>query len=232
MAFVAIPPRNFNTGYRQFQQLIERESGHPFRGFDEGLMAVWEDYKPRLRDHALARLRVDEWSASQVGGGTILSRAIEAIEIQDSRPGGHVNNLVYWQNRYGHASRDHRALLEAVASPSLRTPVERLLFGLFRDSADEGLTFDRLSEFTGRKYPLLAYLYFLKDIDRFMPISPTKIDYALAALGVEFATLGQANWENYASYVATLDGLRPLIAEAAARRVGFQVIGGPGHIVD
>jgi hypothetical protein len=40
---------------------------------------------------------------------------IEAIEIQEGRS-NLTNNLVFWQNRFGHANRDHRALLEAIAA--------------------------------------------------------------------------------------------------------------------
>ncbi len=56
------------------------------------------------------------------------------------------------------ANRDHRVLLEAVSNADLRFDLEQLLFGLYRGEADLGATFDRLSELTGAKYPLLAYL--------------------------------------------------------------------------
>jgi hypothetical protein len=92
--------------------------------------------------------------------------------------------------------------------------LERLLFGLYRENADE-VTFDRLSELTGGKYPLLAYVYFLKDMDRFMPIQPTGFDRAFNAIGVNFSTLRQCNWENYSTYNQTIAALRPLIAESA-----------------
>ena len=211
----AVPPDNFEQGYWRFQDLVERDSGFPFRSFDEGRIAVWENYKPHLREHALSRLRAGEWTENQICSGEIVRRTIDAIEIQDNRPGGHLNNLLSWQNRWGHANRDHRALLEAEVSASVRAPIERLLFGLYRGGADEGLTFDGLSDLTGRKYPLMAYLYFLKDIDRFMPINPTGFDRAFRAFGVELTTLRQIGWTNYTAYNATLDGLRPLIAKAA-----------------
>jgi len=211
----AVPPDNFEQGYWRFQDLVQRDSGFPFRSFDEGRMAVWENYKPHLREYALSRLRAGEWTENQIGSGEIVRCTIDAIEIQDNRPGGHLNNLLSWQNRWGHANRDHRALLEAEVSASVRAPIERLLFGLSRGGADEGLTFDRLSDLTGRKYPLMDYLYFLKDIDRFMPINPTGFDRAFRAFGVELTTLRQIGWTNYTAYNATLDGLRPLIAKAA-----------------
>jgi hypothetical protein len=209
-AAAAIDPRAFSEAFTRFQALITSRSGHAFTGFQEGLAAVWESYKPRLRDHALGLLRAGEWSESDVGSGAILNRMIEAIEIQDSRS-NLTNNLVFWQNRFGHANRDHRALLEAGSNPKLRRELEGLLFGLFRGGADEGATFDQLSEMTGGKYPLLAYVYFLRDMDRFMPIQPTGFDRAFRALAIDFSTLRQCSWENYSTYNQTLAALRPLI---------------------
>ncbi|MFQ8432901.1 hypothetical protein [Amaricoccus sp. W119] len=209
-AAAAIDPRAFRDAFARFQALITARSGHAFTGFHEGLAAVWENYKPRLRDHALGLLRTSEWSEAEIGSGTILNRMIEAIEIQDSRS-NLTNNLVFWQNRFGHANRDHRALLEARSNAKLSREIESLLFGLFRGGADEGATFDRLSELTSGKYPLLAYSYFLKDTDRFMPIQPTGFDRAFRALGIDFSTLRQCSWENYSTYNQTLAALRPNI---------------------
>ena len=214
MSEARIDNDTFRGAFDRFRALIEATSGHPFRGFDEGLAAVWENYKPRLRDHALGLLRPGDWLEGEIGSGTILDRTVEAIEIQDSRL-NLTNNLVLWQNRYGHANRDHRAMLEAVADPGLRGVIEGLLFGLYRGGADESITFDGLRDATGGKYPLLAYLFFLKDMDRFMPIQPTGFDRAFRALGIEFFTLRQCGWANYAEFNATLDDLRRPIAKAA-----------------
>ena len=212
MSVAGINGGAFHGAFDRFSELVKAKSGHPFRSFDEGLAAVWESYKLRLRDHALGILRSGEWVEDEIGSGAILNRTIEAIEIQD---GHHTNNLVFWQNRFGHANRDHRALLEAESDPARRDVLEALLFGLYRGDADEGVAFDELRDATGAKYPLLAYLFFLKDMDRFMPIQPTGFDRAFHALDISFTTLRQCSWANYAEFNATLDGLRPLIADAA-----------------
>lgn len=210
----AINSEAFQTAFDRFQELIAEKSGHPFTNFHEGMAAVWESYKPRLRDNALGLLGADEWSDSDIGSGAILQCMIEAIEIQEST-GDLTNNLVFWQNRYGHANRDHRIFLEAAEAPAVRNEIESLLFGLYCGSADESTTFDRLNELTGGKYPLLAYLFFLKDMNRFMPIQPTGFDRAFRALDIDFSTLRQCSWENYSTYNETLDSLRPFIEEAA-----------------
>ena len=214
MSGAAITPSSFRAAFERFQGLVTQKSGHPFASFDEGLAAVWESYKPRLRDKALGLLRTGKWSENQIGSGAILNRAIEAIEIQDNRS-NLTNNLVFWQNRFGHANRDHRALLEAEANQKLRQEIEALLFNLYRTGGDEGATFNRLSELTGSKYPLIAYFFFLKDMDRFMPVQPTGFDRAFRALNISFSTLRQCSWANYADYNETLDGLRPLIRAVA-----------------
>ncbi len=202
----------FRGAFDRFGELVKAKSGYPFRGFDEGLAAVWESYKPRLRDHALGMLRPGDWVWDEIGSGAIVRRTVEAIEIQDGRL---TNNLVFWQNRFGHANRDHRALLEVASDPARQGVLEALLFSLYRGGADEGVAFDELRDATSAKYPLLAYLFFLKDMDRFMPIQSTGFDRAFRALGIGFTTLRQCSWANYAEFNATLEGLRPLIADAA-----------------
>ena len=71
---------------------------------------------------------------------------------------------------------------------------------------DEGATFDHLSELTGAKYPLLAYLFFLKDMDRFMPIQPTTFDCAFRDLGIDLVTVRNCSWENFQRFNTALGG--------------------------
>ncbi|MDG1373054.1 MAG: hypothetical protein P8Q48_22960 [Paracoccaceae bacterium] len=115
-------------------------------------------YKPRLRDHALAQLKSASWGEGDIGSGKIVEQTIDAIEIQASH-GDLTNNLVFWQNRFGHANRDHRALIEAKTSGAGLKQLENLIFGLFGDDADQPMLFEALKEATGGKYPLLAYLF-------------------------------------------------------------------------
>jgi len=209
-----IDPTAFQNAFDHFQALVQTKSGHPFRDFDEGLAAVWENYKPRLHEHAKHILASETWLESEIGTGAILERTIEAIEIQNTRLNLN-NNLVFWQNRFGHSNREHKVFLEARSSPKLRADIESLLFDLYRNNAEGDTVFDSLSKLTGGKYPLLAYLFFLKDINRFMPIQPTGFDRAFRALGIDFTTLRQCSWENYSKFNEILNGLRPMIAQLA-----------------
>src|SRR5262249_25041169 len=93
----------------------------------------------------------------------------------------------------------------------MRREVEGVLFGLFRGRSEESATFESLSD-DRRQVSASRLHFFLKDMDRFMPIQPTGFDRAFRALGIDFATLRQCSWENYATYNQTFAALRPLIA--------------------
>lgn len=203
-------PLKFDQAYLRFQQLIAaNDKGHPFTNFEEGIAAVMEGYKPRLRARALTLLDASAWTKSSVGTGEILQNVVRAIEIQEGP--NMTNNLVFWQNRFGHASREHRALLDAITNPKLRRDLESSLYGLYRGDADEAEAFDHLSLLVGAKYPLLAYLFFLKDINRFMPIHPTGFDRAFQEMGIDLVTLRNCSWDNYTSFNGALDNLRPAL---------------------
>ncbi|MHA6720679.1 hypothetical protein ACX40Y_14665 [Sphingomonas sp. RS6] len=198
---------NLDQAWSRFLRNIAAfQKGLPFTNFDEGVAAAWEGYKPRLRSRALELLAPESWTSQMIGSGQILQRAIDAIEIQEDRT-NLTNNLVFWQNRYGHANREHRALLEAIDRPGPRSDIEKALFALYR-GGDEAPLFSELGELLGPRYPLLAYLYFLKDMDRFMPIQPTGFDRAFQELGIDLVTLRNCSWDNYLQFNAAIDQVR------------------------
>lgn len=205
---VRLPEGVFQDCFQRFRYLVAvNGGGRPFVSFNEGVAAAEEGYKLKLRDHALGILAAETWSELAIGQGGILARTIEAIEIQAGRVNLQ-NNLVFWQNRYGPANRDHRLFLEAASDHRLCRRLERILYGLYRGDDDEGVLFDELSTLTGGKYPLLAYLFFLRDADRFMPIQPTTYDRAFRSLGVDLVTLHHCDWANYRAFNAALQAVR------------------------
>ena len=116
---------DFPAAFARFQDLVSRYD-QPFKRFDEGLIAAWESYKPRVRDVALERLQAESWTQDQIGTGEIVAKVIAAIEIQATH-GDLTNNMVFWQNRYGHANRDHRALIEAATTETGLATIERAI---------------------------------------------------------------------------------------------------------
>ena len=206
-----LDPDRFAEQYHRFTSLVPlHDEGRPFTSFCEGVVAEWEDYKPYLRDRALGRLVPDTWTEAEIGSGAIIQRTIDAIEMQGN---GMTNNLVLWQNRFGDAKRDHHVLVESTSKVKQRRDLERLLFGLYQGDLEEGDCFDELSELAGAKYRLLAYLYFLKDMGRFMPILPTAFDRAFRDLGIDLVTVSNCSWENYQRFNAALGEVRKALAK-------------------
>lgn len=208
---IELDPERFNEQFQEFKRLVPTrdDKGRAFTNFQEGLVADWEDYKSPLRDRALGILEPNAWVEEEIGTGKILRRMVDAIEIHDDDLR---NNLVPWPNRYGHKNRAHSVLLDAKEDPNLQLRLERLLFGLYRSDADEGATFERLTTLTGRRYPLLAYLYFLKDMDRFMPCAPRTFDRAFRDLRIDLVTERNCSWENFLCFNAALGKVREALA--------------------
>ncbi len=104
-------------------------------------------------------------------------------------------------------------LLEGVLDVRLRRELEAELFALYRGAVgEEGATFERLRQLTDGKYPLLAYLFFLKDIERFAPIQPTTFDRVFRELQIDLVTLRNCSWDNYQQYNAALSNIRAELA--------------------
>jgi hypothetical protein len=197
----------FEAAFTRFCELIFQASGHAFTNFSEGMVATWEGDKLRLRDFALGKLEAETWTASDVGSGAILACAINAIEINEPQINLN-NNLVFWRNQYGHANRAHKALLDAKGDREATTRLERILYKLYVEDGSDGETFGALQEITNASYPLIAYLLFLKDADRFMPILPTTFDKAFSLLGIDLRTLRQCSWDNYLQFNTALESVR------------------------
>lgn len=60
----------------------------------------------------------------------------------------------------------------------------------------------------GRRYNLIAYLFFLKDRDEYTPIAPQQFDKAFTLLDVPLKTNRRCSWENYRSYNQVLKQVR------------------------
>ena len=209
---MAINAEIFQTQFVVFEERILRKSKQRFTSFREGLADEWEGYKIPLRNKALSRLAPSTWPQTSIGSGQILTRLISAIEIPEEG-GAPPNNLVRWPNEYGHRNRSHFALLDALDDPTERGLIEQWAFEFYRGKPDYGSAFEELRALAGSRYDLLAYLFFLRDPDQFMPIGSQTFDRAFDALGIPVRTAWRCSWENYREYIAALQDIRAALAD-------------------
>jgi len=199
-----VDPTAFDRAYAIFLKIIwlYEPRRKEFSGFREGVADAAEGYKSRVYNTARLRLDLGAWSRADIGTGKILDRVIHAIEIQG-------NNLLFWHGGHGGpAARAHLPLIEAREDMAARGEAERILYQSFIEEGDDQRLFSDMIEVVGRKYPLMAYLWFLKDIDKYLPIATTGLDNALDELKVDLQLSGRCSWENYRSFLAVQQELR------------------------
>jgi len=201
-----IDPYLFDIHLKAFKAFVHEQSGVAFVSFASNPYTEKEEgYKYGIYRAGRDALAFQAWRQSDIGSGEIAEAVIEAVEIP-------TNNLVPWQGRYGKEARPHHPLYEANNQPGQLLKVEECLFRLFREDQDER-SFDALAGIFGRTYPLLAYLLFLKDRSRYLPIAPTFMDQAFQHLGAGFRTSHRCSWDNYSVYVALIGEIKKMLAD-------------------
>lgn len=202
-----IDPYLFECRCEAFRKFIEEQSGSPFVSFASNTyIQKKEGYKPKIYYDGRDALALDKWKKSAIGSRKIAQAVVKAIEIPK-------NNLVRWQARYGETARPHQPLYEAEKQPEGLLRIERCMFALYREKQEER-SFAELVDIFGKTYPLIAYLFFLKDYSRYLPIAPTFFDRAFELLGIEFKTSHQCSWKNYQTYISLIRELKSMLAES------------------
>ena len=196
---VTISPSRFRRALDRFQSRHVSEDGSPLKNFhDPGAYVVrTEAYKSAIPERARAVLKTASWTKVGIAGGDILSRVITAIELPR-------NNLLFWQAQYGPESAVHQPLKAALRSIKKRAALSDLFYRLFKQKKADQQTFDELIKYTGRRYELLSYLFFIAMPQKYLPLRTTHFDRALRHIGLDLQTRGNCNWENYQKFITVV----------------------------
>jgi hypothetical protein len=172
-----------------------------------------EGYKEVIFADARKHLAISTWKQKDVGTGKILKRTIGAIEISG-------NNLVPWTGRWGYDSLPHKMIKDALRDQKLKRSVESCIFDIYRSEQDSH-SFEKAVGILGGKYSLLAYLFFLKDKSRYVPISTKAFDSVLPKFGVELKTASHCSWENYCAFTHFMSELKGLLTNSLKSEVSL-----------
>lgn len=208
---IKISPAAFESAFRRFMQLVARQPGShaPFKSFKEGVPSEWESYKGWVYDEARRYLDAHSWKTTDIGSGDILTNTLNAIKIHKTETLR--NNLVQWDERYGSEAVSQKKMEQAIGRPDVRRDIEAVLYDLFVSLSDPEECFDRLVPLLGARYDLLAYLFYLRDPTRFMPIKPEIFQEAFKALGIDYDLSGRCSWENYTEYLRRLESVQDML---------------------
>lgn len=207
-----INPYLFEKQFEAFKKYVEEKAAVPFTSFTSNPYTYkQEGYKYEIYRAARDELVFQVWKESDIGSGDIIASTIASIEIEN-------NNLVQWQSRYGDEKRPHHSLYEAKNSHQKTIEVEQCLFSFYHGIEDEK-SFDKLIEIFGKKYSLIAYLYFVKDSSKYLPIAPSYFDRAFEILGTKFKTSKRCSWKNYNQYILLIGELKLMLADVLSSDV-------------
>ena len=202
-----IDPYLFQKQPEAFKSFVKEQSGVAFASFAANPYTdKQEGYKYAIHRKGRDALAFQAWKQSDIGSGDIAEAVIGAIEIPKS-------NLVPWQGKFGKEARPHQPLFDAKNQQDRLLRIEECFFKLYREEQDEK-SFAELVAIFGKTYPLLGYLFFLKDRSRYLPIAPTFLDRAFEHLGANFKTSHRCSWENYSTYVGLIGEIKALLIES------------------
>jgi len=77
---------------------------------------------------------------------------------------------------------------------------ETLLYNLYLTHEDDK-SFKKAVDIFGGRYDLIAYLFFIKDKDRYLPISPKHFEDAFKLFDIDIKLQYNCSWENYSKYL-------------------------------
>lgn len=193
---------------REFKAYIESFSeGLPFTSFEnDTFINSRENYKKRIGK--IARSKVNEMRKfDDFGSGELLTKLIECIEIQK-------NNLLEWNAKHGPNSRVHAKLYELFDDKEKLKVFEKETWNFyFSDKNPEMHYFNYFTETINARYSLIAYLYFIKNCSKYLPIATRTFDSFFEETGIAFRTSKKCSWENYYEYISIIDYIKQFLRE-------------------
>ena len=139
-----------------------------------------ENYKYEIIEDAKNQLLLKTWKETDIGSGTILKNVKNAINVKS-------NNLIDWRKK------DDFKKLKA------NRENEKFLYDFFKTKIKDEIAFDSFLDI-GFSYQLIAYLFFIKNHQKYMPISQEKFDEMFSSINIDFKTSHNCSWENYLEF--------------------------------
>ena len=159
-----------------------------------------EDYKSVIAEEARKELKSNNWDKSWIGTGKIAECAKKAM--------GKANNLVNKNQQIEFKNKLDPSKLE------YQSEAEQVLFDIYRSSScDESTAFSNAVKTFGAKYETIAFLFFIKDDSRFLPISPGHFDKSLNNLKIDYSTSYRCSWENYIGFINIVKEIRSVMED-------------------
>lgn len=156
--------------------------------------AAQEGYKYQIAETAASRLFSGAWNKSDIGQGEIYCCVKDALDS--------CGNLVNF-NQKNHFIN--------CCNNDMKT-AEAALYSLYCGN-DEEKAFENVIHIFGRRYDLIAFLFFIYDNARYLPISPGNFEKKFKKIGIDYQMSGKCSWENYRTFIRIIETIKDYMNE-------------------
>lgn len=188
---IVVPKNNLEFFFSDFTAFLKEAKGETFKSFScSKFMINEENYKYQVPSEAKAHLDQKHWKESDIGTGKIQERVNSSIQDKlHYNFQWHKNNLIDWRKK------------DDFAKKIVNEKLEQTLFDFFKNKIDNKEAFETLLK-TKLSYQFIAYLFFVKEMKLFLPITQKRFDEVFKLIGLtDFKTSGNASWENYMIFI-------------------------------
>lgn len=196
-----VSTENLELHFTEFVQFIKTTSNENFHAFATSkYLDNQENYKYKVYEEARENLGNKWWKPEDIGTGKIQQAVSSAIKTRVNHNFEIVdNNLVDWRKKDDFSKR-----------PKSKT-LETTLFNFYKSKTKDSDSFEKLIN-EGLTYQFIAYLFFIKDSQRFLPISQEQFDKIFELIGLpDFKTKSNASWDNYNEFCGIIKQVRDFL---------------------
>ncbi len=190
---IEINEKTFEIALSELKNIVKKETNENLVDFKtNSFIDKRENYKYAVLEQAKNSLLSKTWKEDEVGNGRILKAVKNSIQTSVIyNYESHQNNLIDWRKK------DNFSQLIA------NQKNEKLFFTFFKSKLNGEKAFDQLSEL-GFSYQLIAYLFFIKNPQKYLPISQTRFDLIFSSLNIDLKTSHNSSWENYQEFIGII----------------------------
>lgn len=159
-----------------------------------------ENYKARSFSKAQDALQYGEWTEEWIKTGKILRCVRNAMNC--------AGNLVY---------PNQQIAFQNCINPEhekYRPEAARILYNIYKSKGnEEAVAFAEAKKLFGGSYDTIAYLFFIKDQSRYLPVSPGNFEKGLASVGINYKLCGECGWENYTGFLEIVKNIQAVMQD-------------------
>jgi len=190
---------NLTLKFDLFKEFLIEKDGK-FISFEQPYLDKYESYKRIVNAVGKRNLNVLKWSNDLIGTGEILKFVESAINVSG-------NNLLVHDDRNGKDGRDDKSLYKQYNNQTLYD-YEKVLCDFYNSNVSDEVSFNRIVKIAGKRYSFIAYLFFLKSREKYLPIAPETFDLVFKSIGIDLKTSRKCSWDNYTKYLDVIHDVR------------------------